>query len=93
MEYLPRFDIVARARRSMKAGETVVTDHSSELDFLIRPAAPFDGAALPLHMAGGIALATDVRQGELLTAGCVEQPKGSALWELRREQEAHFGTA
>ncbi|MCB0090285.1 MAG: hypothetical protein KDE54_20415, partial [Caldilineaceae bacterium] len=46
---------------------------------------------LPLHMANGNLLRSDVDAGSLLLARHVAEPDDSTLWSLRREQDAHFG--
>ncbi|MFH1086778.1 MAG: flagellar biosynthesis protein FlgA [Chloroflexota bacterium] len=88
VEYIPRVDIVARARRELKAGEIVGDDHSPALEALMRPAQPLrPGNAVPLHMASGWRLLADVPADSVIPVGAVAEPAGSALWALRREQD------
>ncbi len=90
-ELLPRVDVVAHAAEDLAKGEVLPGDHSPRLKFLMTRAAPLDaGAPLPFHLASGNRLACDVAIGTPLTAATVEEPPHSTLWELRREQDAHF---
>lgn len=91
IDYRPHVDVVARAVRDLKAGEIVGNDHSPDLQAVMRPAEPVGpGHALPLHLASGHRLKVDVPAGALLTTDMIEEPEGSALWELRREQDSRF---
>jgi len=84
-EYLPRFDVVARVNEDTKAGQTL--DYE-DVQVLIRPAgAVDDGAPLSLHMVLWNELAVNVPAGTVLTQAEVVEPKDSALWKLRREQD------
>ena len=88
----PRVDVVAEMRRDMRMHERVGNDHSPDLLALMQPAAPVGHAnPLPLHMANGNLLRSDVDAGSLLLARHVAEPDDSTLWSLRREQDAHFG--
>ena len=91
VDYLPRYDIVARAREDMRAGEVVGSDHSPKLRAIMQPALPVTpGDAIPLHMASGRRLVCDVSAGAPLLVEMVEEPADSALWFLRREQDARL---
>jgi predicted homoserine dehydrogenase-like protein len=91
VEYMPRYDIVARAREDMRAGEVVGSDHSPRLRAMMRPALPaMSGNPIPLHMASGHRLACDVPAGALLLMEMVEAPVASTLWNLRREQDTRL---
>lgn len=90
-EYLPRYDVHARANRLLKAGEVVGDDHSPDLTALMRPAQRVGpGAPLPLHMACRLTLTCDVPAGEVITYDMVDRPVGSVLWRLRAQQDATF---
>lgn len=87
-DYRPRYDVIGRAKRDKKAGETWEIE---DLEVLIRPAkAVGRGAPLPTQMVYGQKAALDVSAGSIVTAEMVVAPEGSALWALRREQDAHF---
>lgn len=89
--YRPHFDIVARAKERLKAGDPIGTDHSANLDYLMRPALPVaPDNPLPFHMASGNALCRDVPAGALITASAIRARDGDPLWTLRNEQDAHF---
>ncbi len=92
VSYQPRYDVLARARVDLKAGQSVGSDKSRVLQALMRPAKKVDNATapLPLHMANGNRLKMDVPTGTVLTVDMVEEPAGSTLWALRREQDAQF---
>lgn len=87
-EYLPRFDVVARATEDRKAGEAL--DYE-DVEISIRPAGAVDGGApLSLYMALWNELAGDVPAGKAISKADVVPPKDSLLWRLRREQDDLF---
>ena len=90
-EYLPRVDVFARAEVDLKAGDTVLADHSEALRALMCPAQPLttDGP-LPFYLASGNVLTSDVPDGELITADKVRRPADSVVWALREEQDREF---
>ncbi|MDR3050317.1 MAG: hypothetical protein LBU67_01170 [Oscillospiraceae bacterium] len=88
-------DIICSVRRAMRAGETIGPQGDSgwNRDFccsLARGARLAQDAPIPFFMLEGNRLACDVPEGAVITLGMVEAPKDSALWELRREQDALF---
>ena len=87
-EYLPRFDVMARATEDKKAGEAL--DYE-DVEISIRPAGAVDGGApLSLYMALWNELAGDVPAGKAISKADVVPPKDSLLWRLRREQDDLF---
>ncbi|MEQ8506004.1 MAG: homoserine dehydrogenase [Rhodospirillales bacterium] len=91
----PRFELLGRAIREFKAGEVLdMSGHHHSIDGiepLVRPArAVVPGAPLPFYLAANNRLVSDVRPGELLTVEMIEEPADSALWRLRRDQDAAF---
>ncbi len=89
--YRPQVDIVARAKERLKTGDLIGTDHSANLEYLMRPALPVAPSnPLPFHMASGNALCRDVPAGELITASAIRARDDDPLWTLRDEQDAHF---
>ena len=90
-DYRQSYDVVARARETLKAGDTIGTDHSKNVTYLMQSAKPVGpGSPLPFHMASGNRLAVDVQKGEILTTDAVLVPEDRFLWDLRREQDALF---
>jgi predicted homoserine dehydrogenase-like protein len=97
----PRVDLVARAARDLKAGSILqATDGDpgggpeSFLEPLIVASVPVQpGNPLPLYLAAGNRLKTDVSAGAILSADMVEAPSASRLWALRREQDQTFNIA
>ena len=90
-EYLPRYDVVARATEDLNAGDRVGSDHSKSMQALMRPANVIeDDLPIPLHLANGNKLVGDVPAGEMLITKMIAKPVGSVLWALRAEQDAHF---
>ncbi|MCB0124060.1 MAG: hypothetical protein KDE58_17520, partial [Caldilineaceae bacterium] len=88
----PRVDVVAQTQRAMRSGETLGSDHSPDLLALMMPAQAVRPAhRLPLHMGNGNALQHDLQSHELIGVADVVEPAHSILWQLRREQDAHFG--
>ena len=89
--YAPRFDVVAQTKIDLKAGEIAGSDKSKDIRALMRPTAPMrNDAPVPLHMANGNRLTTDVPAGTVLSMAMVAEPGDSTLWALRRQQDAHF---
>ncbi len=89
-DYAPRFDVVFRARATLRAGETL-SEADTRLATLVRPSnAVTNGAPLPRHMADGHTLRTDVPAGSLIRAEMVVAPRDSALWSLRARQDREF---
>ena len=88
-EHLPRFDVVGRALRDVRAGETLAL---GDVQSLILPAAAIGPTApLPAQMAYGNAAAVDIPSATMITGAMVIEPEGSPLWALRRQQDAVFG--
>ena len=91
----PRYDVVARAARDWREGETLaITDaHHHEvsgLDPLVLPAAPVDdNNPVPYYLATGRRLKRPLAEGSLLTASHVELEEG-VLLALRRSQDQRF---
>ncbi|WP_319757935.1 hypothetical protein [uncultured Sphaerochaeta sp.] len=92
----PRYDLVAKANRDMKAGtelKAVGHHHVIEgFDGILRPAKRIDeNIQLPYYLADGMKLKEDVSAGQLLTAEMLEIPEtDTMLWSLRREQDGMF---
>ncbi len=90
-EYLPRYDLVGRAARDLRAGEVIGGHGSEDIEALMAPAGPAcDGAALPYHMAGGNPLVVDVPKATIITREMVAAPTDSVLWSLRAQQDERF---
>lgn len=93
----PRVDLVAKAARDMKAGSILQATGGgpeSLLDPLIVASVSVQpGNPLPLYLAAGNRLKTDVSAGAMLSADMVEAPSASRLWALRREQDQTFKIA
>jgi predicted homoserine dehydrogenase-like protein len=92
----PRYDLVAKANRDMKAGtELKAVGHHHVIDGfdgLLRPAKRIDeNVQLPYYLADGMKLKEDISDGQLLTAEMLELPEtDTMLWSLRREQDGMF---
>ncbi|MFT5365556.1 MAG: putative homoserine dehydrogenase-like protein [Candidatus Latescibacterota bacterium] len=90
-DYHPSYDVVARVKETLKAGDEIGTDHSKNVEYLMRPSSALaPNNPIPFHMASGNTLATDVPEGEIITASAIKEPSDTTLWDLRREQDAHF---
>jgi predicted homoserine dehydrogenase-like protein len=90
-ELEPRFDVVARAARSLAAGHQIAYDVAQDLASYIRMAEPVvAGRPLPILMAYKATLAVDVPAGRPITADMVTRPADSRLWALRAEQDRLF---
>ncbi|RCW74414.1 SAF domain-containing protein [Pseudorhodoferax soli] len=93
-DYRPRFDLVKVAAHDIAAGEVFGNDHSQQLKARIVPARPIgargDGTAACAHLLTGNRAAVDIPAGTLVTYDMVVEPEGSALWALRRRQDAEF---
>lgn len=91
----PRFDVVGKANKPLKAGTVLAaTGHHHQIDGvegLLVPARRADGPnPIPFYMMANNTLARDVPAGTIIAAEMVEPPKDSLLWRLRRELEGTF---
>jgi len=88
----PKFDLIARTNRPLKAG-TVLTPqgrhHEVEgVDGLLMPAKPVGAKdAIPFHMMCHHRLAVDVPAGTIITREMIVEPQNSRLWQLRAEMD------
>ena len=92
----PRFDVVGKANKPIKAGTILeATGHHHQIegvDGLLLPAHRAEGAnPIPFYMMANNTLARDVAAGTIISADMVTPPKESLLWTLRREMEKSFG--
>ena len=91
-DYLPRYDLVARAARDLNKGE-IIENTGDALTFepLMLPAQPIrDGSPLPTEMIKGNQLNVDVATGSIINSDMVAPPDESILWSLRRQQDEQF---
>ena len=94
-EVLPRVDIVAMAARDFQADEVLgspgTLGWNRDLRASMVPAFPLsDDGPVPFFMLEGNQLAKDVPAGTTITLDMIAPPADSALWSLRRQQDAHF---
>lgn len=85
-------DVVAVAKRDLKAGEMLDGEGGALVWGKCVPAARSKAlGALPIGLAHGIALARDVKLGEILTNADAPLDETQAAVRVRREMEAAFG--
>ena len=88
----PRIDLVARATRDFKQGETLhITDphHHAVAGLdpeLANAERDHPGSPVPYYMATGRDLVTDVKRGTVLTWDMVDIDQASRLHQLRQQQ-------
>jgi predicted homoserine dehydrogenase-like protein len=92
---LPYVDIVATTARDFRAGETLgspgTLGWNRDLRASLAPAFPLsDDGPVPFFMLEGNRLTRDVPAGTAITLDMIAPPADSALWSLRRQQDAHF---
>lgn len=91
LDYLPRFDVVYRAKRNLNAQELVGNDHSPALTAEIVPAVRLSrGNPLPAGLARDNRLCCDVPAGQYINYEMVQRPAESTLWSLRDAMEKQF---
>jgi predicted homoserine dehydrogenase-like protein len=94
LHYKPHFDLVAKTRFDLKAGNSIPLDHEGNTDsfeYLIMPASAIDkGNPIPFYMAAGNQIKCDVSAGTIMTCDMIAEPENSSLWELRRQQDQMF---
>lgn len=91
LDVMPRADIMARAKRDLKAGEVIGDDHSPGLEFFVVPALKVQAdTELPFHLANRNRLTKDVSAGTALTRDMIQAPAESVLWSLRAQQDRQF---
>ncbi len=89
-----RGDVVATAKRDLKAGETLDGEGGFTVWGKLSPAADSLAAgSLPLGLAQGVKLARPVAQGQCLTWDDVVIDAEDATVACRREMERHFAAA
>ena len=94
---LPRVDIVAHAARDFRAGElfgakgALGFGFDRDLRASLAPARPLGSdQPIPFFMLYGNRLAQNVPTGTVFTCDMIQNPEGSALWGLRKQQDEHF---
>ncbi len=88
----PRVDVVAHAKRDLKAGETVdgIGGFATYGACAQAEVAARDGQ-LPVGLAEGARLKRDVPQDQVLTYDDVDLPADRLVVQLRAEQDRTFG--
>ena len=94
-DVLPHVDIVATTARDFQAGETLGSSGTlgwnRDLRASLVPAFPLsDHSPVPFFMLEENKLTKDVPAGTIITMDMIAPPADSALWSLRRQQDAHF---
>lgn len=85
------FDIVQEAVVDLHKGDVMGNDHDTRMLTHMVPATRMQpDQPIPAHMLNGKVLACDVPKGTIITYGMVECPEHSALFDLRRQLEAHL---
>lgn len=92
----PRFDVVGKTNKALKAGTVLeATGHHHQIegvDGLLVPARRTKGAnPIPFYMMANNTLTRDIPAGTVIATEMVEAPKESLLWSLRRTMEQTFG--
>jgi predicted homoserine dehydrogenase-like protein len=83
-----RGDVVAVAKRDLRAGETVDGEGGYTVRGVLVPAATsIARRALPIGLAGGVPLLADVAEGAVLTYDDVDLDESTAAVRLRRRLE------
>lgn len=87
----PRVDVVAAAKRGLKAGEILDgLGHYMTYGLCENAQTVHAERLLPIGLAEGCLVRRDVRQDQVLRYQDVELPVGRLCDRLRREQDAHF---
>ena len=94
-EPYPRYDLVARSVKPLKAGTRLeARGHHHVIDGLeglLLPAAGISAnTQLPYYLAHGTVLKRDIEPGVLVTAELLEPADDALLWKLRHEQDVIF---
>ncbi|AEE91692.1 SAF domain-containing protein [Tepidanaerobacter acetatoxydans Re1] len=90
-DYIPRYDLVKKAKRDIKAGEVFGNDHDPKLEAIIVPTTKrASNSSVPGHMLDGNKAKRDIPKDTVITYSMVEQPNNSLLWNLRLQQEEIF---
>jgi predicted homoserine dehydrogenase-like protein len=88
-----RGDVVATAKRDLKAGETLDGEGGYTVWGKLRPAADsLTGGCLPLGLSQGVKLARPVAKGQSLTWNDVVVDAQDSTVRCRREMERHFAS-
>lgn len=91
VDYKPRYDLVKKAARDIKAGEVFGNDHDYSLEAMIMPAMTMESSnPVPGHLLTNNVAKVDIKKGELITYDKVVKPVDSVLWDLRHLQDKKF---
>lgn len=89
-----RGDVVATAKRALRAGEVLDGEGGRHVWGKLMPAArSLALGGLPIGLAGGVRLRRDVAEGAPLRWADVEVDESAPAYRYRREMEARFGGA
>ena len=84
-------DVVATAKRDLKAGEKLDGEGGFMVYGKLMPAeASMDIEGLPIGLAHGVTLKTDIKQGQGLSWNDVEYDEKNQAVSVRREMETIF---
>ncbi|RSL32184.1 flagellar biosynthesis protein FlgA [Salibacterium salarium] len=91
LEYKPQYDLVKKAARDIKAGETFGDDHDYSMEASIVEAVTMKGSnSVPGHLITGNKAKVDIKKGEWITYDKLVAPESSTLWDLRKQQDNMF---
>ena len=91
--YRPLYDMVVTTLTARKTGELINCEHDPTFHASLIPAAALSSRGpLPAHLSTGRRLKQDIPAGAILTQEMFDIPVDSFLFELRKKQDAHFGT-
>lgn len=90
----PRYDLLARTTKDLKAGQTLAMGARHSIIGLQAELLPAQAVTpttpVPFYMAANQQLQTDLNAGQVLRTEHLVAPKHSTLWSLRAEQDRHF---
>ena len=91
-DYIPAYDLIKYAACDIEKGTVFGDDHDLRLNAQIVPVTKRAmDSAIPGHLMTGNKAAAFIPKGKVITYASVEEPRNSALWELRAKQEKMFG--
>jgi len=92
--YRPLYDMIITTQTARKAGEILNCEHDPSFKASLIPAVSLKSCGpLPAHLSTGRRLKQDIPAGTIITEDMLDIPADSFLFDLRKKQDEHFGTA
>lgn len=91
-DYRPRYDLVKKVVEDIPKGTLLGNDHDLRMEaILMQASGKSSDKPVPAHILNGCKTVVDIKKGEIITYGMIEdKSETSLLWKLRKEMEEKF---